>query len=72
MTEKELQIYWTQEKGIHYRNGGSIIAEADARAKAGTREYEKISVGWDGVIPVNEFIRMQNAKSELEEISGIN
>jgi hypothetical protein len=72
MEEKELQIYWTKESGIQYMNDESIITEADARERAGKRQYERISLGWDGIIPVNEFIRMQDAKSELEEISGIN
>ena len=72
MAEQELQIYWTREEGIHYMNGGSIITEEDARARAARKEYARISLGWDGIIPANEFIRMQNAKSELEEISGIN
>ncbi|MBM3234143.1 hypothetical protein FJZ19_03540 [Candidatus Pacearchaeota archaeon] len=70
MAEKELQIYWTREKGIHYINGGTIITEAEARERAGRKEYARITTGWDEMIPVDEFIRMQDAKSELEEISS--
>jgi hypothetical protein len=67
----EIEIYWTREKGIHYRDNGMEIPalELVRRLRKGEK-YEKIEIKWEGVMPVNNLFEMQKRRSKLEEIAN--
>ena len=72
MESRKIEIYWTKEKGIHYRNDGREIPYEELMRSIHSGERQvRVDITWaggpeNGPLPTSIFAEMQRRKSELE------